>query len=91
MAIESCAARATEGHTNMNSIPPLRRSGLMRPQAMRRPQNGGGNPRQHYERYLMRAREAQLAGDMVEMESCYQHAEHYFRVMRGEGHGRDQL
>jgi hypothetical protein len=22
------------------------------------------------------------------MENCYQHAEHYFRVMRGEGHGR---
>jgi hypothetical protein len=22
------------------------------------------------------------------MENCYQHAEHYFRVMRGEGHER---
>jgi hypothetical protein len=54
----------------------------MRPQAMRLPQNSGGNPRQHYERYLMRAREAQLAGDMVEMESCYQRAEHYQRDER---------
>jgi hypothetical protein len=28
------------------------------------------------------AREAALSGDSVEMENCYQHAEHYFRVMR---------
>jgi Domain of unknown function (DUF4167) len=62
----------------------------VRPQAVRRPQNAG-NPRQHYERYLVRAREAQLSGDVIEMENCYQHAEHYFRMMRGEGHGRDQL
>ena len=48
----------------------------------------GANARQHYERYLARAREAQLAGDAVEMENCYQHAEHYFRVLRGEGHER---
>ncbi len=61
-----------------------RRNGPQRPAAARRPQNGG-NARQHYERYLARAREAQLAGDVVEMENCYQHAEHYFRVMRGTG------
>jgi hypothetical protein len=41
-----------------------------------------------YERYIARAREAQLAGDTVEMENCYQHAEHYFRVLRGQGHER---
>jgi len=35
-----------------------------------------------------RAREAQVLGDVVEMENCYQHAEHYFRVMRGQGHER---
>jgi hypothetical protein len=54
-------------------------------QAARRP--NGFNARQQYERYLARAREAQLSGDAVEMENCYQHAEHYFRVLRGEGHG----
>jgi hypothetical protein len=52
-------------------------------QAVRRPQMDGGNARQHYERYLARAREAQVAGDVIEMENCYQHAEHYLRVMRG--------
>jgi hypothetical protein len=52
-----------------------------------RPANAG-NARQKYERYVARAREAQLSGDVVEMENCYQHAEHYFRVLRGEGHER---
>ena len=70
----------------MHAIP-QRRSGPVRPQTLRRPQHAG-NARQHYERYLVRAREAQLSGDEVEMENCYQHAEHYFRVMRGEGHER---
>ena len=48
----------------------------------RRPYNGGGIARQNYERYLALAREARLAGDDVEMERCYQFAEHYFRVIR---------
>ena len=34
----------------------------------------GVNARQQYERYLARVREAQVAGDAVEMENCYQHA-----------------
>jgi hypothetical protein len=58
---------------------PRRRTGV-RPQL----RNGAGSARQHYERYLARAREAQLAGDAVEMENCYQHAEHYFRVIQAE-------
>jgi hypothetical protein len=41
-----------------------------------------GNARQKYESYLARAREAQVAGDAVEMENWYQHAEHYWRVMQ---------
>jgi len=56
-----------------------------RPQKARGPQNSAGNARHQYERYLARARAASLAGDVVEMESCYQHAEHYLRVMRGAG------
>ena len=74
----------------MNQLP-QRRSGPVRLQAQHRRQNAG-NARQNYERYLARAREAQLSGDVIETENCYQHAEHYFRVMRGEGHERrDQL
>ena len=70
----------------MNQIP-QRWSGHVRRQAQRRPLNPS-NARQRYEQYLVRAREAQLAGDVVEMENWYQHAEHYFRVLRGEGHER---
>ena len=70
----------------MNQIP-QRRSGRVRPQAQHRRQNGG-NARQNYERYLARAREAQVSGDVVDMENCYQHADHYFRVMRGQSHER---
>ncbi len=64
-----------------------RRTGPQRAAGARRP-NGGANARQNYEKYLARAREAQLAGDAVEMENCYQHAEHYFRLMRGAGDER---
>jgi hypothetical protein len=74
----------------MNAIS-QRRSVPLRPQALRRPQNAG-NARQNYERYIVRAREAQFSGDVIEVENCYQHAEHYLRVMRGEGNDRrDQL
>ncbi len=46
-----------------------------------------GNARQNYEKYLVRAREAGAAGDRVEMENCYQHAEHYWRVMQAGNAG----
>ena len=49
-----------------------------------RQRNGSsGNARQNYERYVALAREAALAGDTVQMENWYQHAEHYFRIMEG--------
>jgi Domain of unknown function (DUF4167) len=37
--------------------------------------------RTKYERYLALARAQTLAGDQVEAENSYQHAEHYFRSM----------
>ncbi|GLS21039.1 hypothetical protein GCM10007874_40560 [Labrys miyagiensis] len=41
------------------------------------------NTRASYERYVTLA-EAQIrAGDRVEAENYYQHAEHYFRLMEG--------
>ena len=64
-------------------IPNPSRGGPQRPQRMRRPENGAGNARQYYEHYLARAREAKLTGDAVEVENWYQHAEHYFRMMKG--------
>jgi hypothetical protein len=46
--------------------------------------DGGVNARARYERYVELARAAGLAGDVVEAENYNQHAEHYFRVMRGQ-------
>ena len=43
----------------------------------------GGNAQRSYERYVTLGREAAAVGDTVEMENCYQHAEHFFRAMRG--------
>ena len=59
--------RATKGNCMNQNLRPRR--GPQRPPALRRPQSGTGNARQNYERYLARAREAQVAGDVVEMEN----------------------
>ena len=45
--------------------------------------NGSGNAARNYERYMALAREAAVRGDDVEVQNCYQHAEHYFRTMNG--------
>ncbi|NJO34929.1 MAG: DUF4167 domain-containing protein [Rhodospirillales bacterium] len=45
--------------------------------------NGSGNAKRNYERYVELAREATVRGDDVEMQNCYQYAEHYFRTMNG--------
>lgn len=70
------------------------RNGNPRPQRRRPPaghtnvptrqrQNGSvGNAHRNYERYVALAREATLNGDVIEAENFYQHAEHYFRVMK---------
>ena len=51
-----------------------------------------GNPRQaaatarsNYERYTMLAKDAARRGETIEAENLFQHAEHYFRVMREQG------
>ena len=43
---------------------------------------GGVNAKARYVRYLAMARAAAQAGDIVEAENFYQHAEHYFRLMK---------
>jgi hypothetical protein len=42
-----------------------------------------------YERYMELARAAVSAGDAIEGENLFQHAEHYFRAMREHEGGRD--
>lgn len=43
-----------------------------------------GIARRNYTRYLALARAAALAGDLIESENRYQHAEHYFRLMKAQ-------
>lgn len=40
------------------------------------------NARANYERYSALARESVQVGDAVQTEYWYQHADHYFRMMR---------
>lgn len=47
-----------------------------------------GNAKASHDRYVVLARAAASAGDQVEAENLYQHAEHYCRLMRlgADGH-----
>jgi hypothetical protein len=36
------------------------------------------------DRYLQLVKNAELRGDQVEAENCYQHADHFYRVMLGQ-------
>ena len=38
----------------------------------------------NFERYAALARAAAAAGDVIDAENYYQHAEHYYRLMRRE-------
>ena len=40
------------------------------------------NARSNYERYTSLAKDAARRGEAIEAENFYQHAEHYFRLMR---------
>lgn len=68
---------------NRNHRPQRRRSPERQNGGVRQRQNGSaGTAHRNYERYLALARDATLNGDPIEAENFYQHAEHYFRVMR---------
>jgi hypothetical protein len=71
------------GGRNGNQGPQRRRPPNRGPtSAQRQRQNShSGNAHRNYARYLALAREAAANGDTIEAENCYQHAEHYFRVM----------
>jgi hypothetical protein len=44
-----------------------------------------GNAYQLHEKYLALARDAHSVGDRVAAENFFQHAEHYFRIINGNG------
>jgi hypothetical protein len=49
------------------------------------PRQAAANARNNYERYTNLAKDAARRGEVIEAENLYQHAEHYFRVMREQG------
>ena len=62
-------------------------SGRVRPAGVRPLANvrhTTANARTNYERYTMLAKDAARRGESVEAENFYQHAEHYYRMMRDE-------
>jgi Domain of unknown function (DUF4167) len=76
-------------HGNNNAKNKNRRT--QRPSA-NRPVSGSANGRQQpanakqrYERYVALAKAAEQAGDPVQSEYYYQHAEHYLRTMKEHG------
>jgi Domain of unknown function (DUF4167) len=46
------------------------------------PRQTAANARSKYENYMTMARDAASRGDTIEAENLYQHAEHYFRLLR---------
>jgi uncharacterized protein DUF4167 len=58
------------------------RSGRATSSSTRRRPDQGANPKARYAEYVELARAAALTGDAIETENYYQHAEHYFRMMR---------
>jgi hypothetical protein len=46
--------------------------------------NTTGQPKKGHERYMALARAAESTGDAAGIENLYQHAEHYFRLMRAQ-------
>ena len=46
--------------------------------------DGFANAKWNYHRYLALAEAAALSGDVVAAQNFYQHAEHFFRTMRGQ-------
>lgn len=59
-------------------------SGIRRVQ---QPRQNLASARSNFERYTTLAKEAARSGETIEAENLYQHAEHYYRVMR-EHEGR---
>ncbi|MBP2231962.1 hypothetical protein J2847_005285 [Azospirillum agricola] len=68
----------TGGRRSNDASPPYQPA---RPQ---QPPRVGGSPEQKQAQWLSRAEDAARNGDPVEAEHCRQHAEHWYRVSRGQ-------
>jgi uncharacterized protein DUF4167 len=79
-------AERTTDHMTMHHRNALRtlspRSNRPTSRSSRPKPDQGIDAKARYARYVELARASALTGDAVETENYYQHAEHYFRVMR---------
>ena len=68
-----------------NGYRPQRRRPALDPQrangARSRSNHTKAGAQKSYDTYVTFALDARARGDLVEMENCYQHAEHFFRVI----------
>jgi hypothetical protein len=69
-------SRWMRGEVRDTSVPPRGRANVSASKLSQ------PNAKREYERYLGLANATAANGDAVETENCYQHAEHYFRLMR---------
>ena len=78
MSFGTNGTRSTIPRRNAASGGPLKQS----PRSTSPGGNKLGNAKASHDRYVVLARAAASAGDQVEAENLYQHAEHYCRLMR---------
>ncbi|MDH3741373.1 MAG: DUF4167 domain-containing protein [Hyphomicrobiales bacterium] len=64
------------------SAPARRNPNAPRSKAHRSRSTSSGQPKNSFDRYTALALAAAAAGDVIEAENYYQHAEHYYRVMK---------
>jgi hypothetical protein len=69
------------------TIPPVAAPFCGRPEssASKSSSNALANAKRGYERYVALAKASAMTGDAVETENYYQHADHYFRVIKAGG------
>jgi Domain of unknown function (DUF4167) len=72
--------RGNNGSRPQGHRPPNQRPSGVRPPGMGR--HSAQNAHSNYERYTAMAKDAARRGEVIEAENFYQHAEHYFRVMK---------
>jgi len=64
------------------SAPARKHPHAPRSNANRSHSGNSGQPKNSFDRYTALALAAAAAGDVIEAENYYQHAEHYYRVMK---------
>ncbi|MEJ1121081.1 DUF4167 domain-containing protein [Phyllobacterium sp. CCNWLW109] len=68
---------------NSTKSPGKRRSQVPLP---RNQSSHNRSPKLSYESYLSQAQAAARSGNLVDAENFYQHAEHYFRILKNHAH-----